>query len=186
VHAVVFTMDRPERQKLTTALIEHFELAEWRQRAHQWLNPHFATSFSAGWRGICGCIRSIDDHGKPVPRQRVYEWIGEWEDTHGNVIAYSLIAEGTGFRGYASYTPHRIIRRKATSSSASSRLESNSSATLARSRGGDATPLPAILRSTCPVWSIGSVIEVRVGYSVAIRLWKRDKEEERPVRSACR
>ena len=59
--AVVFTMDGPDRQKFTTALIEHFELAGWRQRAHQWLNPHLATSFSAGWRGMNGAPKQAEN-----------------------------------------------------------------------------------------------------------------------------
>jgi hypothetical protein len=107
----VFTIDRSDREELTGALIAHFEMAGWRQRAQQWLNPHLATSFATGWRGICGCVRLTDIHGKPVPRERWFEWIGEWEDTHGNVIAYRLTAMGTSIRGHASYTPHRIIGR---------------------------------------------------------------------------
>jgi hypothetical protein len=108
---VVFTMDRPDREELTRELIAHFETAGWRQRAHQWLNPHLATSFRAGWRGTCGCLRLVDAHGKPLLRERQYEWIGEWEDPHGNVIEYRLMARGTRIRGSSSYSSHRIIGR---------------------------------------------------------------------------
>ncbi len=42
---------------------------------------------------------------------RRLEWIGEWEDTHGNVIECRLAAMGSSIRGYSSYKSHRIVGR---------------------------------------------------------------------------
>jgi hypothetical protein len=87
-----------ERHKLAAALICHFTTSGWRQRTTQYMNPRFATSFKDGWH----------PEGKPILREPQYEWRGEWEDPLGNIVAYSLAAEGRLVRGYAVYIPQPL------------------------------------------------------------------------------
>jgi hypothetical protein len=97
-----------ERHKLAAALICHFTTSGWRQRTTQYMNPRFATSFKDGWQRQCACILQTDPEGKPILREPQYEWRGEWEDPLGNIVAYSLAAEGRLVRGYAVYIPQPL------------------------------------------------------------------------------
>jgi hypothetical protein len=43
----------------------------------------------------------------------VYLWVGEWEDSEGNVIRYNLLAqegESAFVRAYAAYVPAALVK----------------------------------------------------------------------------
>lgn len=106
--AVSFTL-LGERHELSNGLVSHFCDEGWRQRSTQYLNPQLATSFDEGWRTQCQCVLMTDAHGRPIRREPYYQWRGEWEDRRGNVVTYSLSAEGRQLRGYASYIPKAVV-----------------------------------------------------------------------------
>jgi hypothetical protein len=98
-----------ERHELSAGLIRHFATAGWRQRTAQYLNPRIKTSFDEGWQHRCGCVVETDPEGHPISREPSYEWRGEWEDPLGTIVTYSLRTEGRLLRGYATYSPPRLI-----------------------------------------------------------------------------
>jgi hypothetical protein len=98
-----------ERDELSRSIIQHYANTPWRQRPIQYLNPGLVTSFNDGWRHRCGCVVQSDEAGNPIPREPYYEWHGEWQDAHGNIITYDLSAEGQQLRGYAAFVPKRIV-----------------------------------------------------------------------------
>jgi len=99
-----------DRDDVTNQIIRYFEKLEWRQRPTQYMNTHIATSFDAGWQGQCACILVLDAQGNPVVRPKLYRWQGGWENKSGDVVTYSLYAEGGHVRGSASYVPIRLVR----------------------------------------------------------------------------
>jgi hypothetical protein len=105
---VAFTM-RGEREALTTQIVNHFALTEWRARDREYLNPQIFTSFNTGWRHVCGCIMITDADGRPVSREPYYDWHGEWDNQQGDVVQYALSADGPRLRGYASFIPKRLV-----------------------------------------------------------------------------
>jgi hypothetical protein len=108
--------DSASKEQLTRALSEHFERNGWTPRGAQWMNPQLATSFSAGWKHIPAGIRLTDAEGRPLV-QMVYSWVGEWEDSDGNLISYRMSAvqhqslDRSFARGGAQYVPARIAKR---------------------------------------------------------------------------
>src|SRR5207249_11707142 len=85
------TAEMSPREELTTCLTQSLERDAWQRRRTQWLNPRLATSFIAGWRDLPGGVFMRDTQGNIVSPLLLSEWIGEWEDTHGNVVRYSLM-----------------------------------------------------------------------------------------------
>jgi hypothetical protein len=79
-----------EREPLTSALVEHFAGTEWRPRGWEYLNPPIATSFKTGWRHLCACVWMTDSSGKPVPREPLYDWHGQWQNSHGDIVAVCI------------------------------------------------------------------------------------------------
>jgi hypothetical protein len=106
--AVSFTL-AGERDQLSDSLVRRFDDECWHQRSTQYLNRQLTTSFREGWQAGCQCLFSTDAHGKPIRREPYYQWRGEWEDHRGNVVTYSLSAEGRRLRGYASYIPKALV-----------------------------------------------------------------------------
>jgi hypothetical protein len=109
---VVFKVPAPDpgdKETLATQLAQHFEHAGWHPRSTQWLNPGLAGSFSEGWRHACGCILWTDAQGKTFPPPDTFLWSGEWENQDGDVVKYSLTASEGNVRGYATYSPARLI-----------------------------------------------------------------------------
>jgi len=106
--SVAFTLTG-DREELSTGIVRHFTTRGWCQRSTQYLNPQLATSFSEGWAHRCACLIMTDLRGKPVAREPLYQWRGEWNDSRGDVVTYSLSAEGRQLRGYAAYIPKRSV-----------------------------------------------------------------------------
>lgn len=98
-----------DRDDVAAGLVHHFTTAGWSQRTTQYLNPKLLTSFNDGWQRRCGCVVATDPQGNPVAREPFYEWHGEWEDSRGNIVTYSLAAEGRRLRGYGAYIPKRLV-----------------------------------------------------------------------------
>jgi hypothetical protein len=102
--------DVAQQEAFTARLLQKLERSGWRRRTHQYLNPTVVTSFKEGWRTGGGGVRL------PGARQNAgnYKWHGEWEDTEGNVIQYSLQAfhytDGQGqLRIFAMYVPVKLV-----------------------------------------------------------------------------
>jgi hypothetical protein len=82
------------KTELVEALTRHFEQAGWHPRKEQYLNPGYITSFNVGW----------DYHG---------QWIGEWEDSEGNVITYHLWAarDSETVKAYGEFVTPAVVKR---------------------------------------------------------------------------
>ena len=74
-----------------------------------YLNPHIPTSFENGWSRRQSGILHLEPGGQPIQEEAYYEWRGEWEDAEGNVITYSLFAQGQRLKGYAAGVPKRLV-----------------------------------------------------------------------------
>jgi hypothetical protein len=102
--AVAFTLDgRPD--DVAQRLDAHFVSRGWQRRPTQQLNPHLATSFDRGFTNAGGGIippgpRDLRPHGR---------WHGEWQSVRGDIMTYSLSAQGDHIRGYASYAPRHVV-----------------------------------------------------------------------------
>jgi hypothetical protein len=110
---VGFTAANADRDELTRQLAQHFEQHGWHARPTTSIDfPGRVTSFIAGWtKQACGCLVLTDREGKPIPAVKTSEWIGEWEDTRGDVITYSLRAIDDLVYGYAGYVPAWIVEK---------------------------------------------------------------------------
>jgi hypothetical protein len=98
-----------DRETLTSEIVQHFADAGWRQRRTQDINPQFATSFESGWQGQCACVIQLEPQGHPIPRERFYQWHGEWENVAGDILTYALFAEGQQLSGRAWFVPVSLI-----------------------------------------------------------------------------
>jgi hypothetical protein len=54
---------------------------EWEPLANDWLNPDVSSSHRRGWSDYVDGRRG---------NQRVHQWLGQWRDSHGNLVLYDL------------------------------------------------------------------------------------------------
>ena len=105
--AVGFTLDgHPDN--VAKRLDAHFASRGWQRRLTQQLNPHLATSFDRGFTNVAGGIvppgpRDLRPHRR---------WHGEWQSAQGEIMTYSLGAQGDHIRGYASYAPRYVVEQQ--------------------------------------------------------------------------
>ena len=101
--------DRSQIEQVTNSFSTHFEKSGWQPRDHQWMNPGLETSFVEGWKHVCGCVLLTDAQGKALTPPETFTWHGEWQDEHGDVTAYHLIASDGHVRGSAEYVPEKLV-----------------------------------------------------------------------------
>ena len=99
--AAVSFVIQGDREALVRRLVAHFAAGAWQQRRTQALNPHVATSFESGFTPAGGGL-FVPGVTSDAPSLR---WHGEWQSQWGENVFYSLAAQGTRIRGYASYAP---------------------------------------------------------------------------------
>ena len=98
-----------EREALSASIISHFATLGWRQRRVEYLNPQVPTSFAEGWKRLESGVLHLDAQGKLIRPETAYQWRGEWEDSLGNVVVYSLFAQAQQVRGYAAHVPKALV-----------------------------------------------------------------------------
>ena len=103
---VAFDIPDVNRTALAAAFRAHFRAAGWRERDEVTVNECCGTrtSFKEGWHHECQCVALPPDEFPNRPKD-VSTWHGEWQDSHGNRIGYSLIASDARVSGYAAYSP---------------------------------------------------------------------------------
>ena len=98
------------RDEVTRDIAGQLEVLGWRQRTTQYLNPTMPTSFDAGWEHHCACLRQFGPDGRPLPQTHIETWRGEWENSLGDVMTYSLTSLDSRIDGSVTYIPARIVQ----------------------------------------------------------------------------
>ncbi len=106
--AILFTL-AGDREELAAGVVRSFEAAGWRQRKTRYLNPQHPTSFERGWESRCACVVLTDEMGTSRPREPLYQWHGEWQNSRGDIVTYNLSAEGRQLRGYGAFVPRQVV-----------------------------------------------------------------------------
>lgn len=54
----------------------------WKPLEYSWLSPAYKSSHSQGW--------TVFRDPPNYPEWLIYEWQGDWQDPHGNIVTYTL------------------------------------------------------------------------------------------------
>ena len=82
----------------------HFGGSGWAPRKTRLREPRRETSFDSGCQRTNGGVVPQDLN----PDEPHVEWIGEWEETAGDFLAYRISGRGRVVSGYAVYIPGRL------------------------------------------------------------------------------
>ncbi len=98
---LIFVLTR-DCDRVADVLVTHFSRAGWGQRARHIRNPGMETGF------VTGCQQTGGGIAVPTAPGPFMEWHGEWQDTGGDIVSYTIAGFSPNLHVVGRYIPYEL------------------------------------------------------------------------------